>query len=260
MGNKVALITGATCGIGASFARHFSSKGYDLIITGHPNDKITLDTNKLEEKYNVSIKLILADFTNDQDVTHIENIIKECQNIDLLINNAGFGLGGPFFNKDIQCSINMIKVHIQAPVRFIYAVLPGMIARKQGIIIDVSSLSSIISVPRDPLYNGTKVFHNTFMKSLHVGLMNKGIKLQVLCPGLTRTDFHKRSGAVESEIRSRGAGFWMDPDEVVRISVRNLSKKNKVIVVPGFRNKALIFMYKLIPSFLYYRIAGLYLQ
>jgi uncharacterized protein len=259
-GKKVALITGATRGIGAAFASHYASKGYDLIITGHPDDKIALGIEKLQEEYNVHIETILADFANDNDIAKIEEIIKENQRIEVLINNAGFSFGGPFFEKDISDLLNMIKVHIHAPIRFIYAVLPGMILKKKGTIINLSSMTSLVTVPRDPLYSATKTFHNALLESLHIHLKDKGIKLQVLCPGMVRTNFHKRSVAPGTETKFGKGMLWMNPDKVVEISVRNLHKKNKIIVVTGFVNKVTRFIYILLPRTIRYWLSDRYLR
>jgi uncharacterized protein len=162
--------------------------------------------------------------------------------------------------KDIDDLLNMIKVNIQAPLRFIHAALPGMITKKKGIIINLSSMTSMVTVPRDPLYSATKTFHNTFLESLHIHMRDKGIKVQVLCPGLVKTYFFSRSGYQESEIKSRGILLWMDPDEVVEISVRNLDRKNKVIVIPGFRNKAARFIYYLLPRNIRYWLSDRFLR
>lgn len=260
MNYGVAFITGATSGIGASFARHFAKKGYDLIITGRPNDKIFLSVEELKEKYNVNIEIFFADFANEIDVAKLEGIIKKNDKIEVLINNAGFSLGKSFLPYDIQNMENMIKVHISAPVRFIYAALPNMIRKKKGIIINLSSLSSFMPIPKNAMYSATKLFNNSFMESLHISVRDKGIKIQVLCPGFVHTNFQARSGINQSEIKDLGILPWMEPDKVVEISIRNLLKKNKVIVVPGFGNKIIKFIFTILPQRLYYRLANKYLQ
>ena len=261
MDKKVAFISGATSGLGAAFARHFAQQGYDLIITGHPDDKISLDVEELKIKNNVSVEIILADFANENDVVRTEEIIKKNKEIDVLINNAGFFFGKPFWQNDIRSLESMVKVHICTPVRLILAALPNMTKNGKGAIINLSSLVSFMPVPQDAMYSATKLFINSFMESLHISVKDKGIKVQVLCPGFMRnTNFHKRAGMKLSERKNWEILPWMEPENVVKISVRNLRKKNKVIVIPGFRNRAIKFIISILPRPLYYRFATKFLQ
>jgi len=256
---KIAFISGATSGIGAAFARHFAQKEYDLILTGHPEDKTTLPVEDLRKRYDVSVKIIQADFAREEDIRKTEEIIKGNHRIEVIINNAGFVFGLPFLKNDIGNWENMISVHINAPLRFIYAGLPNMISNGKGVIINLSSLASFMPVPHDMIYSATKLFNNSIMESLHITLKEKGIKVQVLCPGFVKSNFHKRAGIQIPDYNSGGIVHWMDPDKIVEISIRNLRKKSKVIVIPGFGNKVIRFMYVIAPKKLYYRVAYKYL-
>ena len=258
MQKEIAVITGATSGIGAAYARYFARQGYDLVLTGHPNDAIDPCLNELESKYGIKMQLIYADFSNKLDIACVENAIKQHE-ISVLVNNAGFGLGKPFWQDDIQTLENMITVHTIAPVRFIYAALPAMISRKKGIIINLSSLSSFIPIPLDSLYSATKIFHNSFMESLHIALRDKGIKVQALCPGIVETNFHKQQVSDKQLMQKKRILPWMQPDRVVEISIKNLHNKSKVIVIPGFRNRLIRTLYNIVPRWLYYKIAAKYL-
>jgi short-subunit dehydrogenase len=261
MDKKVAFVSGATSGLGAAFARHYAQQGYDLIITGHPQDKISLDIGELKRKNDINIELILADLANENDVTRVEEIIKKTKEIDVLINNAGFFFGKAFWKIDIPGLENMVKVHISTPVRLILAALPNMISNSKGTIINLSSLVSFMPVPQDAMYSATKVFSNSFMESLHISFKNKGIKVQVLCPGFVRnTNFHERAGFKLSGLKNWDILPWMEPETVVKISVRNLRKKNKVVVIPGFRNRTIKFIISVLPRPLYYRFATRFLQ
>jgi short-subunit dehydrogenase len=261
MDKKVAFISGATSGLGAAFARHFAQQGYDLIITGHPDDKISLDVEELKIKNNVNVEIILADFANENDVARTEEIIKKNKEIDVLINNAGFFFGKPFWQNDIRSLESMIKVHINTPVRLILAALPNMTRNSKGAIINLSSLASFMPVPQDAMYSATKLFNNSFMESLHISVKDKGIKVQVLCPGFVRnTNFHERAGMKQAGRKNWEILPWMEPENVVKISVRNLRKKNKVVVIPGLRNRAIKFIISILPRPLYYRFATKFLQ
>jgi len=261
MDKKVAFISGATSGLGAAFARHFAQQGYDLILTGHPDDKISLDVEELKTKNDVSIEIILADLSSENDVTHLEEIIKKTIELDVLINNAGFFFGKAFWKNDIRSLENMVKVHISTPVRLILAALPNMTRNSKGTIINLSSLVSFMPVPQDAMYSATKLFSNSFMESLHISFKDKGIKVQVLCPGFLRnTNFHERAGFKLSGLKNWEILPWMEPENVVKISVRNLRKKHKVIVIPGLRNRAIKFIVAILPRSLYYRFATRFLQ
>jgi short-subunit dehydrogenase len=261
MDKKIAFISGGTSGLGAAFARHFAQQGYNLIVTGHPDDKISLDTEELKSKNNVNVEVILTDLANENEIASIEDIIKRNNDIEVLINNAGFFFGKPFWQKDIPDLEGMVKVHICVPVRFILAALPGMTGNRKGVIINMSSLVSFMPVPQDAMYSSTKLFNNSFMESLHISFRDKGIKVQVLCPGFIRnTHFHERAGIKTGDLKNWKLLPWMDPEKVVSISVRNLKKKNKVVVIPGWRNRVIRFLATIVPRPLYYRFATRFLQ
>jgi short-subunit dehydrogenase len=135
-----------------------------------------------------------------------------------------------------------------------------MISKSRGIIINLSSISSFLPIPRDSMYSATKLFINSFMESLHISVRDKGVKVQVLCPGFVHSNFHKRAGVDRSEIRRSLIIKWMQPDEVVRISIRALETKNKVIDIPGFRNKLIRFLVTCLPRRIYYSFAAKYFQ
>jgi short-subunit dehydrogenase len=261
MDHKVAFISGGTSGLGAAFARHFAHEGYDLIITGHPDDKILLDIEELKTRNRIHVEVILADLTNENDIAKVEDIIKKTNGIEVLVNNAGFSFGRPFWENDIPALEGMVKVHISVPIRFILAALPGMTGNRKGVIINMSSLVSFMPVPQDAMYSATKMFSNSFTESLHISFRDKGIKVQVLCPGFIRnTHFHERAGIKPGELKNWSLLPWMEPDKVVRVSVRNLKKKNKVVVIPGWKNRAIRFLVSVVPRPLYYRFATRFLQ
>jgi short-subunit dehydrogenase len=259
MDREVVFITGGTSGIGAAFARHFAREGYDLIITGKPKGKIYPCIEKLSEKYNVNVEIIQAEFSDSNDVAKVEDIIRKNNKIEYLISNAGFGLGKPFWMEDIENLEKMIKVHIIAPVRFIYAAIPNMSLRKKGVIISMSSLASFLPIPHDSLYSATKLFNKSFMESMYISFRDKGIKVQVLCPGFVRTDFHKRPAGDQETLGKKQKVPWMNPDEIVKSSVKNLRKNNRVIIIPGFWNKFIKLIYIISPKPVYYWFANKYL-
>lgn len=253
MNNRIAFITGATSGIGASFARRFAGDGYDLIITGRRKKKIHSLAKDISEKYNVDVKVIIAELSDRKDVHKIIDIISNNRNIEVLVNNAGYGIDKNFHEGDIRIQEEMVNVHINTPMNFIHAVIPQMIENKKGVIINLSSIASFLPIPTGAIYCGTKVFLNKFSESLSMELNNTGIKVQVLCPGFTRTDFHSKLNMKRSELENKGIIKWMSSDDVVKYSMKCM-ERNSVVCIPGFWNRFLVNLAKLAPDKLYYKI------
>jgi uncharacterized protein len=255
--NKIAIITGATSGIGASFAKILASRGYNLIITGRRKEKIQKLANELSKKYNIKIEVIIAELSNEKDIKDIIKHISKIKNIDILINNAGYSIYKNYSDTTITEIEKIVSVHILTVMKTISAVLPKMIRQGYGNIINVSSLGAILPIKKDAVYCGTKSFLNTFSESLYMEVRDKGIKVQALCPGLTRTDFHSKLNMKSSDKNKLEKFKRMAPDEVVDYSLRSL-KKNKVICIPGSRKKLIAKLVSILPKSLYYKILKKY--
>ena len=255
--NKIAIITGATSGIGASFANILASRGYNLIITGRRKEKIQKFANELSKKYNVKIDVIIAELSNEKDIKDLIKYISKIKNIDTLINNAGYNIYKNFSDTAIIENEKIISVHILTVLKIINAVLPGMIRQGYGNIINVSSIGAICPIKKDAIYCWTKSFLNTFSESLYMEVRDKGIKVQALCPGLTRTDFHSKLNMKSSDKKKLEKFKRMAPDEVADYSLKSL-KKNKVICIPGSRKRIIAKLVSILPKSLYYRILKKY--
>lgn len=244
--NKIALITGATSGIGAAFAKKFASQGYDLIITGRRKKQIQTLANELKETHRVKIEVIIAELANDNDLEILAKKIESNENLEMLVNNAGFGMREYFWEENFTTWEEMLKVHTLATMKLSYAALQKMIANKRGTIINVSSITAYgpyTLFPKNTMYSSTKSFMNMFTEYLRLELRYKGIKgirLQTLCPGWTVTDFFVKLG-FDPKQHYRRKGLWtpMQPEEVVERSLKCL-EKNKAICIPGFSNKLLV--------------------
>jgi short-subunit dehydrogenase len=247
---KTALITGATSGIGASYAKRLAFDGYNLILTGRRIDKITTLANELSQAYHVNVEVIIVELSNSIELEALVERIKNLQ-IDILINNAGFGINKYFNEEDFGIQDEMVRVHIICPIRLVHAVLPNMISRGSGVIINVSSVGAFLSIPRNTIYSGTKAFLRAFTESLHLELMGTGVKVQVLCPGLVRTDFHEKIGISKAEQGNTELVSWRSPDEIVDISIRGI-EKNEVVCIPGWSTRVRIFLISIIPRRIYY--------
>lgn len=172
-----------------------------------------------------------ADLNNPAELEHIEQRIAALENLDVLVNNAGFGLTGRFAEKDIQVPIDMVQVHVVAMMRLVRAVLPGMIRSGHGGVINVSSISALLPVGGNTVYGATKAYLNFFTESLALELKDTGVRVQALCPGFTVSEFHDRIGRP-----SLPRIFWMSPEQVVEESLCGL-RENQLYVIPGWLYK-----------------------
>lgn len=249
---RTAVITGATSGIGAAFAEILAAEGYNLLICGRREAKITSFASELILRHSVEVRVLLAELSMESEVDRLVAEIQELQEVSMLINNAGFGMAGYFSENPVRHH-EMLAVHVVAPIRLIEAVLPSMKRNRRGSIINVSSVASYFPTPKGSTYSATKQYLNTFSESLHMELKPHGIRVQALCPGMTRTDFHMRNHEGK-EIEKKNVLGWMNPETVAKRSLRHVSSE-RVIYIPGVVNKLLVRVVSHLPRRLYYRIA-----
>jgi uncharacterized protein len=248
---RIALITGATSGIGRAYAVRFAQEGYDLIITGRRMDKLNELAHELRENNGICVRVIKAELSEDEDVRKVIHAIESHTNIHVLVNNAGFGAGVEFFKNNLDDHMKMLQVHVIVSLKLIYGVLPQMILRKKGVIINVSSLGAFMPAPGSSIYSATKLFLASFSESLYMEVHKHGVNVQCICPGFTHTDFHVRRK--NGKIRKAGNFMWMEAEDVVDKSIRSLHH-SQIVVVPGIINKVLKGVTALIPRRLYYFI------
>ncbi len=251
MANKLALITGATSGIGAAFAKRFASEGYDLIVTGRRKEKIEAFAEAIRGTDHVAVEVVLTELS---EKTGIQKVIEAMQGkqVEILVNNAGFGANSLFYECDLEVAEQLANVSVIAPMELIRAVLPDMVKRKSGTIINISSESVYMIVSRNSVYSGSKAFLKSFTEGLYVDLIGTGVKVMAVCPGLTHTDFHEKMGMEKARQVNNGLIQWMSPDEIVDSALRDLAK-NKVVSIPGMHAKLLTFFLNHMPRKAYYR-------
>jgi short-subunit dehydrogenase len=241
----IAVITGATSGIGRSFAYNLAEKGYDLILTGRRKLELENVADNICESFKVNVEVIIGDLANSNCRSVISNRIKSASNIDVLINNAGFGIDRSFYRIGLNDIRSMMITHDLAAVEFIHAALPVMMKRGQGNIINVSSLGAFIPGFTRSLYLATKSFLHYFTKALSMEVYPYGIRLQSLCPGMTYSDFHERARKNDQNGKIKSLNF-MSPDRVVEMSLKSL-KNGNVICIPGKLNKIMVIIAKALP-------------
>ena len=253
MANKTAVITGATSGIGAAYAEAFARRGYDLILTGRRKEKIEAQAEKIRSACSVGVEVVLAELSEE---TGIQMVLDAMQGkeIDVLINNAGFGVAARYQDSDLKVMEQLAKVNVLAPMELIRSVLPDMIRRHSGTVINISSEGAYLVMPGNSVYSGVKSFLKVFTECLHLDLDGTGVRVLTVCPGLTHTDFHEKMGMAKSRQIDHGMMRWTSPEKIVELSLKDL-QKGKVISIPGFHTKFFIDFLRLLPKKTYYRLA-----
>jgi short-subunit dehydrogenase len=253
--SRTALITGASSGIGAAFAHQLAAIGYDLILVARREDRLAALATDLQGCHPITAEVLAADLSNPTDVKGVERRITELESLDLLINNAGFGAPGPFAQADLHTQLNMIHVHVIASVRLTRAALPGMIARRQGTIINVSSIAGLVPIPGSATYSSTKAYLNVFSEALQAELKGTGVRVQALCPGFTHTEFHDtptHRGFHRSRIPEV---LWMSAEKVAEQSLCAL-RRHQVIFIPGPKNRLVAAVARSLPTSLLHVLRG----
>lgn len=230
------VITGASSGIGAAFARRLAASGYDLILVARREERLTALARELEQHHPVQVEVLAADLANTEDVGAVERRVAQLDNLTFLINSAGFGTSGKFASSDLTKQMQMIEVHVLASVRLSHAALPAMITRQAGAIINLSSVASFVPAPGSVTYCATKTYLNVFSQALQAELSGTGVRVQALCPGLTHTEFHDSPEFAAFGYRRIPEALWMSAEEVVSHSLECV-RRNNVICVPGFKNR-----------------------
>ena len=224
-----ALITGATAGIGAAYAKLLAKEGFDLVLVARDLPRLKGVAKELSNLYKTKAETIKADLTKPAQLAKVEKrLANNSKPIEVLINNAGFGLKDSFLVSNLAKEQELLDVLVTAPMRLSHAVLPGMIKRNSGSIVNVSSVASFIA---GGTYSAAKSYLTIFSEYLHTELRDTNIKVSALCPGFTRTEFHARGKMKMSGLPNY---MWTAVDQVVAKSWRYV-KAGKVICIPGWQ-------------------------
>jgi len=238
-GSKTALITGASSGIGATFARRLAASGHDLVLVARRRERLDALARELAEQHAIATEVLPADLSEAADVEHVEQRIEADTGLEMLVNNAGFGSRHDFVELDLAMQLDMIHVHVLASVRLARAALPQMIARRSGTIINVSSLAAFMPMPKSVTYAATKAYLVAFSEGLAKELAGTGVRVQALCPGFTYTEFHDTPEFSEFGRSEVSKGLWMSAEDVVAESLGSLDGK-RTVCIPGRRNRILL--------------------
>jgi short-subunit dehydrogenase len=234
----LAVVTGASAGIGAAFARRLTRDGFALILVARRRDRLEALAKELG-----GAEVLAADLTRDDELKRVEERIASAPNLELLVNNAGFGTKGMFFEIPVDSQDQMHRLHVMAPMRLTHAALRGMTQRGKGGVINVSSVAAFGQSPENVSYCSTKAWMNSFTLGLHLEMKTAGspVKVQALCPGFTLTEFHDVLGMDRAKLAR--PWLWMPAEEVVDESIRGLAR-GKPIVIPGALYKFVVVVMK----------------
>jgi short-subunit dehydrogenase len=237
--SRWALVTGATVGIGESFARKLASEGFNLILVARDEERLTAKASELETAQGITTHVIVADLTTETGCDAVERFIDE-HDVDVLINNAGYGLNQSFTKSEIEEEQKVLNILVRTPMRLTHRVLPQMKLRNSGVIVNVASVAGFIA---GGAYSAMKSYLTVLTESLHADLDGTNIKVSALCPGFTRTEFHQRAGMKMDALPKI---MWLDSDRLVDKAWKD-ANRGKAVSVPGWQYRTLIFVIKFAP-------------
>ena len=234
-----ALVTGATAGIGFEFAQQLAARGLNLVLVARNADRLSAVATELQKAHNVDVQILVADLSLREDTDRVAEFAR-ASDIDLVINNAGFGLNQSFFNDGVDDEQALLDVLVTSVLRISHAALPGMQQRNRGGIINVSSVAGWMS---SGTYSAAKSWVTTFSESLALQLRNQPIHVMALCPGFTRTEFQDRAGMQTDTIPN---WMWLETKSVVATALRDF-EKGRAVSVPGIQYKVLALVAQYLP-------------
>jgi short-subunit dehydrogenase len=234
-----ALVTGATVGIGESFTRLLAQNGYNIVLVARDLPRLQERAQGLESTFGIATTVIQADLATDAGCKTIEDFIANNQ-IDVLINNAGFGINKAFTMSQLDAEQQLLDVLVRTPMRLMHVALPGMKERNKGVIINVSSVAGWIA---GGTYSASKSYLTVLSESLHTELSSTNVKVSALCPGFTRTEFHQRG---RMSMKGLPTFMWLNSDKLVAAAWKD-AVAGKAVSVPGWQYQLLTFVMRNAP-------------
>ena len=236
---KWALVTGATAGFGESFTRLLAAKGFNLVLVARDEARLHERAAGLRENFGAESIVIVADLATEAGCAKVEDYIR-ANEIEVLINNAGFGINKAFTMSDLAKEEEVLKVLVRTPMRLMHVILPGMKERNSGVIINVSSVASFIA---GGTYSAAKSYLTVLTEAVNTELKSTNIKVSALCPGFTRTEFHQRGKMKMSGLPDF---MWLNSDKLVEQSWKD-AQANKPVSIPGWQYKLLVAIVSIAP-------------
>lgn len=240
---KWAIITGASSGIGRALAMEFAAGGFNVLLTGRNEEALGRVARECMDKSRVLAETVPAELSRPESTDQlVAAISSESRRYDVLVNNAGFGINGEFAKTEVGHEIDLLNVQLAAALKLTKAVLPGMLARRSGRILNVGSVYCYAPVPFQAVYSACKAFLLSFSASIRNEVASSGVTVTVFCPGITQTEFRSRAGIVETKATS-----GMTAEAAARIAYRE-TLRGKAVVIPGVTNRLFVLLAKLLPN------------
>jgi short-subunit dehydrogenase len=241
-GRPLAVVTGATAGIGAAFARQLAARSYDLILVARDVARLEATAAKLRHEYAVAVEPFPADLATEAGLASVADRLTEAE-VTLLVNNAGISLNRSFVEFDPAAEERLLRVNVHAVMRLTGAVLPRMVRRQRGGVLNVSSVAGFFAVSPGSTYSATKAWVTAFSESVAYQVHSAGVRVTALCPGLVRTEFHDRAGIAVARIPGWA---WLDADRVAADGLRAL-ERGTVVRVVDWRYRLAVRAIRLLP-------------
>lgn len=253
---RLAIVTGASAGIGAAFAERLARDAYDLVLVARRRERLDALAERLVRAHDRRVEVLVADLGSSAGVRAVEARIAAEPALALFVNNAGFGTSGPFADLDRDAEEEEVRLNVLALLRLTHAAVAAMKPRGHGSVINVSSLAGFQPSPFNATYAATKAFVNSFTQAVSEELRGSGVRLQLLCPGFTRTEFQEVAGVRTDDLPNIA---WMSPEAVVEISLEAL-RKGELLVIPGGGNKVIGALFRVMPSVVARRLGAALLR
>jgi short-subunit dehydrogenase len=239
---STALVTGATAGIGHEFATQLAARGDDLVLVARNTERLEEVAARLRSSYGIDVETLTADLVDPTQLATVEQRLADrARPVDLLVNNAGFGLKENFLDNPVDVEQAQQDVLVRAVLRLTHAAMGGMVERGRGGVINVSSVSAFL--PRGT-YSAAKAWVNSFSQWAHGEYADRGVKVMALCPGFVKTEFHERLGIDRD--KSAPGMLWLEPDALVREALADFDK-GKAMSIPSLRYKAIVTGTRVVP-------------
>ena len=238
MEKKLALITGASSGIGAAYARKLAAQGLDLVLVARREELLEELARALSAAHAVEVEILAADLTTEEGLAQVEACIEQGPALEFFVHSAGFGTRGHFADVQSKKLADMVRLHDLAAVRLLRAAIPAMREQGRGKLILISSLAAFYTTAEYTLYSASKAFLNMLARGLEVELSPSGIRVQAVCPGLVRTGFMETEEFKGFNYDRVPALAWMEAGEVVNEAMASLDSDGPLLFVPGRFNRA----------------------